>query len=73
MTRAEGFALADAWAARFPGAEQAAATHGPDGAPVRGWSVPARRLALVATHQTMSSGRRIMNFILMPLPPRARR
>jgi hypothetical protein len=73
MTRAEGFALADAWAKGQAGAVKAAATVGPDGAPVRGWTVPARRVALVASEQTPAAGPKVMTFILMPLPAGAAR
>ena len=68
MTRAEGFALVDAWAKRQAGAARLAATVGPDGAPVRGWGVPARKVALIASEQTSPAGPKIMSFILMPLP-----
>jgi hypothetical protein len=68
MTRAEGFALADAWAARHPGARRAAANAGPDGRPARGWSVPARGLSLIATEQQAAPGRTVMAFVLMPMP-----
>jgi hypothetical protein len=64
----QGFALADSWAGRHPGAVRGAATKGPDGAPVRAWSAPARKMALIATQQTAASGQKVMNFILMPLP-----
>jgi hypothetical protein len=68
MTRAEGFALVDAWAKRQAGAARLAATVGPDGAPVRGWGVPARKIALIATEQTTPAGPKVMSFILMPMP-----
>jgi hypothetical protein len=68
MTRAVGFALVDSWAKNQPGAARLAATTGPDGAPVRGWGVPARRIALIATEQQSPSGPKVMSFILMPLP-----
>lgn len=68
MTRAEGFALVDSWAKRQAGAARMAATVGPDGAPVRGWSAPARRMALIATEQQSPTGPKVMSFILMPLP-----
>lgn len=68
MTMAEGFALADAWASRQPGARRSAATSGPDGRPVRGWSVPGRNIALIASHQQTAPGREVMAFILMPAP-----
>jgi len=68
MTRAQGFALVDAWAKRQAGAARLAATVGPDGAPVRGWGVPARRIALVASERTTPAGPKVMSFILMPLP-----
>lgn len=68
MTRAEGFALVDAWAKRQAGAARMAATAGPDGSPVRGWSAPARRIALIASEQSTPAGPKVMNFILMPLP-----
>ncbi|HEU0098164.1 MAG TPA: hypothetical protein VFQ67_05240 [Allosphingosinicella sp.] len=68
MTRTEGFAVVDAWAKRQAGAARLAATAGPDGAPVRGWAVPARKIALIATEQTSPAGPKVMNFILMPLP-----
>lgn len=68
MTRAEGFALVDAWAKRQAGAARLAATVGPDGAPVRGWGVPARKIALIATEQRSPAGPKVMSFILMPLP-----
>lgn len=67
-TLAEGFALADAWAKRHAGAVRSPATQGPDGSPVRGWSVPARKIALIATQQQAGSGEKVMAFILMPLP-----
>ena len=67
-TLAQGFALADAWAKRHPGAVRSPATQGPDGSPVRGWSAPARKIALVATQQRAESGETVMAFILMPLP-----
>jgi len=37
----------------------------------RGWSVPARNMALIATHQPVAPGRAVMAFILMPIPPQA--
>ena len=69
MTLEQGFALADGWAARHQGAVRSAATSGPDGAPVRGWSVPAQRLSLVATQQTAGTGKKVMAFILLPPAP----
>ena len=70
----QGFALVDAWAKRQPGAARLAATVGPDGAPVRGWSAPARKIALIASEQTTPDGPKVMSFILMPLPgPSGRR
>lgn len=71
MTRQQGFDLADAWASRHPGAVRSSAATGPDGAPVRAWTVAPSKIALIATHQTTASGQKVMNFILMPLPPRA--
>ena len=68
VTLAQGFALADAWAKRHPGAVRSPATQGPDGSPVRGWSEPGRKIALVATQQQAESGKKVMAFILMPLP-----
>ncbi|HEX8125636.1 MAG TPA: hypothetical protein VF548_08650 [Allosphingosinicella sp.] len=68
MTRAQGFLLADAWGRRTAGAVRAAATTGPDGAPVRAWRVPARKIALIATEQTTPAGAKVMAFILMPAP-----
>jgi len=68
ITLAEGFAVADAWAKSQPGAVRSPATQGPDGSPVRGWSAPGRKLALVATQQQSESGQKVMAFILMPLP-----
>lgn len=68
MSRAEGFALVDSWAKRQSGAARLAATVGPDGAPVRGWGVPARKIALIATEQQSPAGPKVMSFILMPLP-----
>jgi hypothetical protein len=68
ITLAQGFVLADAWAKRHPGAVRSPATQGPDGSPVRGWSAPGRKIALVATQQQAESGQKVMAFILMPLP-----
>ena len=68
MTRAQGFAAADSWAKRQAGAVRLAATTGPDGAPVRGWAVPARKIALIATEQASPAGPKVVAFILMPLP-----
>lgn len=74
MTLAQGLALADDWARRFPGAIRGPGDRGPDGAPARAWSVPARKIALIATQQPAATGGKVMNFILMPLPtPPARR
>lgn len=69
ITLAQGFAMADAWAKSQTGAIRSPATRGPDGAPVRGWSAPARKMVLVATQQRSAAGQTVMNFILMPLPP----
>lgn len=71
MTMDEGMALADAWGARHPGAVRVPADRGPDGAPVRAWTLASRNLALIASHQPMSSGRSIMTFTLMPIPRQA--
>ena len=68
MTRAQGFELADAWGRRNAGAVRAATTAGPDGAPVRAWRVPARKIALIATEQASPAGTKVMAFILMPAP-----
>jgi hypothetical protein len=68
MTRAQGFQLADDWGRRNAGAVRAAATTGPDGAPVRAWRNPARKIALIATQQTSPAGTKVMAFILMPAP-----
>jgi len=68
MTRAQGFALVDNWAKRQAGAVRMAATAGPDGSPVRGWSAPGRKFALIAAEQTTAAGPKVMSFILMPLP-----
>jgi hypothetical protein len=70
MTRAQGFALVDAWGKRQAGGARLSATAGPDGAPLRGWGVPGRKIALIATEQSAPGGSKIMNFILMPLPTR---
>ena len=65
MTLEQGFRLADDWASRSQGALRSPATTGPDGAPVRGWSVPGKGLSLVATQQTAPTGRKVMAFIVM--------
>ena len=68
MTFDQGVALVDAWAKRDARAVQSPAKRGPDGAPVRGWTAPTRKMAIVASQQSGGPGRKVMNFILMPLP-----
>ena len=73
MSLSQGFAAADRWAGRLPGAVRSPSTKGPDGAPVRVWSAPSKNIALVASQQTAASGQKVMTFILMPLPKSAAR
>ena len=73
MSVAQGFAIADRWARRIPGAVRSPATKGPDGASVRGWSAPSKKMGLIASQQTSASGQKVMAFVLMPLPKRAAR
>jgi hypothetical protein len=73
MSLQEGMALVDAWAARHRAAVKSPATRGPDGAPARAWSAPDEKTSLIGTQQTDASGRKVMNFILMPTPPLARK
>lgn len=73
MSLAQGFATADRWAGRLPGAVRSPTTKGPDGAPVRGWSAPGKNMGLIASQQTAASGQKVMTFVLMPLPKRAAR
>lgn len=65
----EGSDLVDAWAAGQQGARRLAATAGPDGSPVRGWAVPARKITLMAVQQRSASGDGVVAFILSPLQP----
>jgi len=73
MSVAQGFEAADRWAGRLPGAVRSPATKGPDGAPVRGWSAPGKKMGLIASQQTSASGQKVMAFVLMPLPKRGSR
>jgi hypothetical protein len=68
MTFAQGVALVDAWGARHPGAVMSPATKGPDGAPVRVWTSPAKKRTLLVTEQVNPSKRKILAFIMMPVP-----
>ena len=68
MTMAQEFALVDSWGKGRPGAVRAPATKGPDGSPVRAWTDPVRKAALLTSQQTAAGGRKVMAFILMPLP-----
>jgi hypothetical protein len=64
----EGVSLVDGWAALDPAAVRSPATTGPDGARVRAWSSPARQRSLILAEQTNALQRKVLAFILMPLP-----
>jgi hypothetical protein len=73
MSIEQGFAVADQWAGQQPDPVRSPATKGPDGAPVRGWSAPGKKMGLIASQQTSASGQKMMVFVLMPLPKSAAR
>jgi hypothetical protein len=70
LTFAQGALLVDAWAARHPGAIRGAATKGPDGAPVRVWTVPKLNTYMLVTEQRNLLGKKVLNFVMAPIPAR---
>lgn len=68
MSFEQGIALVDGWAARHAGAQQGAATKGPDGAPVKLWAVPDQKKYLLVTEQGNARRQKVVTFILAPLP-----
>ena len=68
MTFAQGISLVDGWGARHTGALQAAATNGPDGAPVRMWIVPSDNKSLLVSEQTNPLGQKVLAFIMARFP-----
>lgn len=67
MTFAQGKQIADRWASRHPNAKLGP-ERGPDGARIRAWSASKENRHLVMTEQTAFDGRKVVAFILMPLP-----